>query len=237
MHLTVAEAGPIGLLAVTLSAGIGAILGFRERILRYKAASLIAIFGLTLSPLGIWLANKIPNQPLSLIFSAVLSYVAIRMLIQSYKDIRGIHTKEVKRPPCLLNQSIGKLIWTVPCARSLAFAGAVAGFFSGLLGVGGGFIIVPALRKVTNLEIRSVVATSFGVLTLVSFGGVVVSTVSGNMNWIIAVPFAGGALLGMLIGRRFSKTISGPRLGQIFALFSLSIAVLMALKALHFTIF
>lgn len=233
MHLTVAQAGPIGLLAVTLSAGTGAILGFRERILRYKAATLIASFGLVFSPIGIWLANKIPNQPLSLIFSAVLSYVALRMLVQAYKEIKGIDVKETKNPPCLLNQSIGKLIWTVPCARSLALAGSIAGFFSGLLGVGGGFIIVPALRKVTDLEIRSVVATSFGVLTIVSFGGVIVSTLSGNMNWLIAIPFSLGALAGMLLGRNVSKKISGPRLGQIFAIFALSIAVMMAAKALH----
>ena len=233
MHLTVAQAGPIGLLAVTLSAGTGAILGFRERILRYKAATLIAIFGLIFSPIGIWLANKIPNQPLSLIFSVVLSYVAIRMLIQTYKEIKGIEIKDPKKPPCLLNQSIGKLIWTVPCARSLALAGSIAGFFSGLLGVGGGFVIVPALRKVTDLEARSVVATSFGVLTIVSFGGVVVSTLSGNMNWAIAIPFSSGALIGMLIGRSFSKGMSGPRLGQIFALFALSIAVIMATKAFN----
>lgn len=231
MQLTVAQAGPIGLLAVTVSAGVGAILGFREKILRYKAAAFIATFGLLLSPLGLWVATKIPNQPLSLIFSSVLTFVSVRMLVNTYREINGIVVEQAKDQPCILDPAIGKLIWTLPCARSLALAGAIAGFLSGLLGVGGGFVIVPSLRKVTNLQMRSIVTTSFGVLTLVSLGGVIVASLSGNMNWIIAIPFASGSLLGMLIGSFFSKKISGPRLQQLFAMFALMIAVLMALKA------
>lgn len=236
MHLTIAQAGPIGLLAVTVSAGAGAILGFREKILRYKAAGFIATFGLLLSPLGLLVASRIPNQPLSLIFSGVLSYVAIRMLIQAYRELNGIVIEEPKTQACILDQSIGKLTWTLPCARSLAIAGTIAGFLSGLLGVGGGFVIVPSLKKVTNLQMRSIVATSFGVLTIVSFGGVVVASINDNMNWIIAIPFASGSLLGMLIGSIFSKKISGPRLQQIFAVFALLTAGLMTLKAFELII-
>lgn len=234
MHLTVAQAGPIGLLAVTLSAGIGAILGYREKILRYKASAFIATFGLLLSPLGLWVATQIPNQPLSLIFSVVLIFVSVRMLIQAYQEINGITTQEeTKDQPCMLDQSIGKLIWTLPCARSLAIAGAIAGFLSGLLGVGGGFVIVPSLKKVTNLDMRSIVTTSFGVLTIVSFGGVIVASFNGNMDWMIAIPFAGGSLIGMLIGSTFSKKITGPRLQQVFAIFALGIAIVMAIKAFN----
>ena len=233
LHLSVAESGPIGLLAVTLSAGVGAILGLKAKILRYKAASLMAIFGLMMSPIGLWLAKRVPNQPLTIIFSIVLCYVSVKMLIQAYKDIKGIKDNDQPAPPCQLNQSIGKLIWTVPCARSLAGAGALAGFFSGLLGVGGGFIIVPSLKKVTDLPVKSIVATSLGVLTIVSFGGVVGASLSGGMNWLIAIPFAGGALLGMLIGRQFSNYLSGPRLQQVFGIFALGISISMAIKAFN----
>jgi uncharacterized membrane protein YfcA len=132
----------------------------------------------------------------------------------------------------MLNQSIGRLIWTVPCARSLAIAGAGAGFFSGLLGVGGGFIIVPSLKRFTDLPVQSIVATSLGVLTIVSFGNVVIATVSGTMMWPVALPFAGGALGGMMVGRQLAKVMSGPRLQQFFALFTLFIAAMMLYKAL-----
>lgn len=232
MGLSVSQAGPIGLLAVSLSAGIGSIFGLKERILRYKAAGLMSVFGLILSPIGLYVAHQLPNRPLTLIFSIVLFYASIRMMIQSYREAKGIVPSHPKSVPCQLNQSIGKLIWTVPCARSLGLAGGVAGFFSGLLGVGGGFIIVPALKKVTDLPAISIVATSLGVLTIVSLGGVITSTLAGLMMWSIAIPFASGSLLGLMIGRTIAKQLAGPTIQQIFAIFSFGVAVMMGVKGL-----
>lgn len=232
LHLTVAQAGPIGLLAVCLSAGIGAILALRNGILRYRAASFMALFGLMLTPLGIWLSRLIPNRPMVIGFALLLMIVAIKMLLAAYREMKGVTSDDHRPPPCQLNQSIGKLIWTVPCARSLAAAGATAGFFSGLLGVGGGFIIVPSLKRSTDLPVKSIVATSLGVLTIVSFGNVIIATATGTMLWSIAIPFASGALIGMLAGGQFSKKLSGPRLQQFFAIFTLFIALTMMAKAL-----
>lgn len=232
LHLTVAQAGPIGLLAVCVSAGVGAVLALRAGILRYRAAGFMALFGLLMSPLGLWIAARVPNKPLTMVFSFVLLYVSVRMMIGAWREIKGIPETSRRAPPCLLNQSIGRLIWTVPCARSLAVAGATAGFFSGLLGVGGGFIIVPSLKRVTDLSVQQIVATSLGVLTLVSLGSVVVATASGNMLWHIAIPFAAGSLCGMQVGRMFARRIPGVRIQQVFSLFALGVAVSMFLKAL-----
>ena len=228
LHLNVAEAAPIGLLAVSLSASLGAYLGLRSKIMRYKAAMLIASAGLLFSPIGIWLAHQLPNWPLVLIFCSVLLLVSRNMWQQAKRELA--HLDDELGPPCLLDQTIGKLTWTLPCARALAMSGALAGFFSGLLGVGGGFIIVPALRKFTDLPMKSIVATSLGVLTIVSFGGVLFSNLYGSMNWSLALPFAGGSVVGLLIGRQAVKSISGPRVQQAFAIFALLIAVAMMLK-------
>jgi uncharacterized membrane protein YfcA len=54
LHLPVAEAAPISLSAIALSAGVGALLGLKNKILRYKAAGFMEIFGLILSPIGLW---------------------------------------------------------------------------------------------------------------------------------------------------------------------------------------
>ena len=232
LQLTVTQAGPIGLLAVCLSAGIGAALALRLNILRYRAAGFMALFGLIVTPFGIMLSRVIPNKPLSIGFALLLCVVGVRLLINAYVEMSGRLPVDTKPPPCKLNQSIGKLIWTVPCARFLALAGACAGFFSGLLGVGGGFIIVPALKRFTDLPVKSIVATSLGVLTIVSFGNVVIATVSGTMIWPIALPFAGGALCGMMLGRQFAKVMSGPRLQQFFAVFTICIAIMMLIKSL-----
>jgi uncharacterized membrane protein YfcA len=229
-HMPISEAGPIALSAIALSASVGALIGLKERVLRYKAAMFMAVFGLILSPLGLWVSQRAPNTPMLLMISAVLIYVSSRMFVQAMQMIAGTAPVLRKPPPCQLDMSIGKLIWTVPCARSLMFAGACAGFLSGLLGVGGGFIIVPSLKKFTDLPMKAIVATSLGVLAIVSAGGAFVSLATGILDLTIALPFAIGSLVGLLIGKVLEKKISGPRIQQIFSIFTFLVALSLIYK-------
>ncbi len=233
LHMPVAEAAPVALSAIALSAGVGAILGLKNKILRYKAAGLMAAFGLILSPLGLWVAQKVPNAPLLIVFSGTLFFVSIRLILQARREMLHLPNPKRKPPPCLLHPEIGKLRWNVPCARSLMVAGSWAGFLSGLLGVGGGFVIVPALKRYTDLPVQSIVATSLGVLALISTGGVIFSALSGNFDLMLAAPFSVGALGGLLIGRSIGKKLSGPRLQQIFALLTLVVAVSLTIKGIN----
>jgi len=232
LKLSVASAGPIGLLAIAVAGSLGAIHGLRTKLLRYRAALVMAILGVILAPVGIYLAHRIPNQPLLIAFAILLAIVSIRMLIQAQHEISGKAPKETPAPPCRLDQSIGRLIWSVPCARALMGSGAIAGFLSGLLGVGGGFIIVPALKKLTDLPMQSIVATSLGVLALIAITGVTSAAIAGHLNWPIAIPFAGGAALGMLLGGLIAKQISGPRIQQAFAIFTFLISLSLLYKAI-----
>lgn len=229
-HMPISQAGPIALTAVALSAAVGALIGLGAKVLRYKAAMFMSLFGLLLSPLGLWVAQRAPNTPMLLAFSGILIYVASKMFIQATQTIAGKPPVVSKPPPCQLDMSIGKLIWTVPCARSLMLAGACAGFLSGLLGVGGGFIIVPSLKKFTDLPMKAIVATSLGVLAIVSTGGAVISLASGTLDLSVAAPFSGGSLLGLLIGKVLEKNISGPRVQQIFSVFTFLVALSLIYK-------
>jgi uncharacterized membrane protein YfcA len=233
LHMPIVEAAPISLSAIALSAGVGALLGLKNKILRYKAAGFMAIFGLLLSPVGLWAAQKIPNTPLLILFSLTLFYVSIRLYRQAHKEINGISDFEGKPPPCLLDHSRGKLAWNIPCARALMFSGGLAGFLSGLLGVGGGFVIVPALKRYTDLPVQSIVATSLGVLAIISSGGVLFSAISGNLDLALATPFSLGALGGLLTGRMVGKKLSGPRLQQVFAIFTFVVAISLATKGIN----
>lgn len=240
LGLPIAEAAPIALCAVALASSIGAILGLRNKILRYKAAGFMAIFGLALSPLGLWVAPQIPNAPLQILFSLILLYVAIRLLSQARNELKGIAEPNRKPPPCLMNPAIGKLQWTVPCARALMVSGSLAGFLSGLLGVGGGFIIVPALKRYTDLPVKSIVATSLGVLAIITGGGAIFSAASGNLNIIVTAPFSLAALVGLLFGQLLGKKMSGPNVQLIFAIFTLLIAISLLIKGalnLHLDVF
>jgi uncharacterized membrane protein YfcA len=232
LNLSIASAGPIGLLAIAVAGSLGAINGLRTKLLRYRAVLVMAGLGILLAPVGVYLAQRIPNQPLLIAFASILIVVSIRMLIQAQQEITGNVPKEQPAPPCKLDQSIGRLIWSVPCARSLMGSGAVAGFLSGLLGVGGGFIIVPALKKVTDLPMQSIVATSLGVLALISITGVTSAAVAGHLNWSIGIPFAAGAVAGMLLGSVIAKQISGPRIQQAFAIFTFFISLSLLYKAI-----
>lgn len=229
LHLSVAEAAPVALLAVALSAAVGALIGLRAGIVRYRAAALMAVAGTLFSPLGLWLAHRLPNGPLTLLFAVVLAYVAVRMFRQAAAS-EPQPAAHQHLAPCQLDNKTGRFVWTAACTRALALAGVGAGFLSGLLGVGGGFVIVPALKKATNASVQAIVATSLAVITLVSTSAVVSTAIAGRMNWHIGLPFAAGAMAGMLGGRFVASRLSGHRLQQGFALVAGLIAIGMMAK-------
>lgn len=109
-------------------------------------------------------------------------------------------------------------------------SGAVAGFLSGLLGVGGGFVLVPALQRFTNLSIQSVTVTSLAVIAIVSTFGVINSIGAGVFNYEIGVTFAAAALTGMLTGRLVSSRMPSAHLKKAFGAMCLVVACLMVFK-------
>jgi uncharacterized protein len=231
LHLGVAEAAPIGLLAVGLAAAMSATLGLRDGVVRYRAALLMGGLAMALAPLGVAAAQRIPNAPLTLAFAAVLALSAWRMWQRARLAIarRGPARAIL---PCVLDARDGRLVWTRPCAQALALTGVAAGLLSGLLGVGGGFVIVPALTRFTELGARSVVATSLAVIALASIGGVGAAAWHGAIAWDIALPFAAGSVAASLLARLIAARVAGPRLQQAFAVVSAGVAVLLLVRAM-----
>ena len=235
LDLHMSEAVPISLLAVCLSATIGALLGLKQGRVRYRAAGLIALTGSLVAPVGLWSSQRLPHEPLILLFALVLGYVAIGMLRKSKPGGQASQTDVMRHHPspdipCMIGNTDGRLIWTWPCARALSMSGALAGLLSGLLGVGGGFVVVPALKKVTFLQMQSILATSLAVIALVSAVGATSAVLMDTMNWPIALPFAAGALVGMLVGFMLSTRFSGPGLQQGFAWMAIVVALGMVVE-------
>ncbi|MDO9453571.1 MAG: sulfite exporter TauE/SafE family protein [Stagnimonas sp.] len=233
-HWDVIHAAPVALLAVCSSGLVGTALGLRAGIVRYKAALLMAGVGSALAPLGLWVAHRLPATPLTLLFAAVLVFVALRMFQQAGRELSGLPALEVvtDAAACKLNEQTGRFEWTALCTRTLALAGAVAGFLSGLFGVGGGFVIVPALKRSTDLPMHAVVATALMVVALVSASTVVSSIVAGRLDVAVGIPFACGAVTAMLAGRRLAHRLAGPRLQQGFAVLTLMVAGGLLVKVL-----
>ena len=232
MHLNMAQAGPIGLLGVSLAASLGALMGLRARIVRYKAALVVACAGIFMSPVGLWVAAQVPNRPLSFLFSLVLFWVAVR----SYRQSRGNeNTNEVLSRTdlaCQLNPVTGRFIWTPLAAQTFVLMGMLAGFLSGLLGVGGGFVLVPVLRRFTPLPMKSIIATSLSVIALVSLSTVLLSSLRGNVNWAIGVPFSVGTLGGMFLGRWLSRFLAAQQLSKGFAAITTVVALGLLAKSI-----
>ena len=233
LGLNMVEAAPVGLLAVGLAASVGALLGLRQGLVRYRAALFIALIGICATPFGLMLAHRLPNAPLALVFAAVLIHACLRIWRKAARELRGESPcGERQIMPCVLNPMKGRLRWTLPCARALAVTGGVAGLLSGLLGVGGGFVIIPALSRYSNLEMKSIVATSLAVIALVACGSVVSASVAGVMHWQVGAPFAVGAVTGLLLARPLAGKLAGPRLQQVFAVVGIGAALLLASKGL-----
>ena len=230
LHLPIAQAAPVGLIAVGAASALGALLGLRDGLVRYRAAALIGVTGMLLAPLGVHAALVIPNPPLTVAFAFVLAWVAWRTHAQARRGARALPAGA--QWPCVLNPDEGRLVWTLPCAWALAATGAVSGLLSGLLGVGGGFVIVPALGRYTNLDTRSIFATSLAVIALVAVGGVGAAAWQGAIAWAIAVPFALGAAVALLAGRRLAARLAGAHLQQGFAVTVALVSLLLLARGL-----
>ncbi|CAH1194398.1 putative membrane transporter protein [Candidatus Nitrotoga sp. BS] len=231
LQLSIVQAGPIGLLAVGLAAALGAAVGLKAGIVRYRAALLMSVSGMFLTPFGVWLAHRVDNRWLSILFSIILFFIAYRTFRQALKHSTDTVGSTPAKLACVRDANSGQFVWTTRCARALAMSGGVAGFFSGLLGVGGGFVIVPALQRYTDLVVKSVVATSLTVIALVSLTGVLFSATAGALNWVVAIPFCTGALAGMMVGKIISSWLAEPQLQISFAILSAVVAVGMMVKS------
>lgn len=243
LHIKMIDAAPISLMAIMLSAGLAAILGLRSGIVRYKAATLLATFGVLCAPLGVYVAHQLPEKVLAILFSIVLLVVSLRsfqkfrtptlLIGDDCDDPNGCPDDEDAKkaePACAVNPATSKLFWTAPCTKRLILTGGFSGFISGLLGVGGGFIIVPTLHSISNLETKMIVATSLAVIALVSMASAFSYVGSGAILWEIAFPFVGATVGGMVLGRVLHHKIPGHINVLIFGVLSLIIAVFMLIK-------
>lgn len=222
------HAAPIALLAIMVAAMVGTTQGLIAGNVRYKTALLIGSFGLLLTPLGVWIATQIPTQLLSVALAVIMIYTAWHMWFQQAKE--QLEYESSPAPPCQLNPATSKLFWTAFCTKRLLATGSLAGLLSGLLGVGGGFIIVPSLKKVSNFDFQTVIATSLCVITIVSAGSVIVYLYSGSIHWKIAIPFVIGTGCSMYISRLISHTIPAIINQRIFSILAVTAAILLVIK-------
>ncbi|MBC3831408.1 sulfite exporter TauE/SafE family protein [Undibacterium amnicola] len=220
---TMQQAMPVALLAVSLGALIGAIDGLRRGQVRYKAATLMALAGAPMTTLGVLLAQKMSQPSLMLAFSVVLMVVVMRLIAQVHA---GGSASVRSDAMAMINQQTGRFDWSWTTAGIIGLIGACAGFATGLLGVGGGFIIVPLLRHFTNLSIQSAAATSLMVIALVGAVGVSSAVMHGaELPFLFSMTFASASVFGVLAGRRIANRLDSKTVQLIFAAMLFGVAM------------
>jgi uncharacterized membrane protein YfcA len=197
---SMAQAVPVALVAVGTAAAAGAIGAWRQGLVRYRAALLMAALGAVVSPLGLRLAARLPESLLAALLGALLLFIAVRTLLGTR---RGAEEKRLgAHANCLLDPCTGRLCWNLKCSATLAAVGSLSGLLSGLLGVGGGFLLVPALQQFTNVRLNGVIATSLMAMALVSGSTAVSAIYAGASVDILGMGFVATSVVGMLTGRR-----------------------------------
>ncbi|MBN9309589.1 MAG: sulfite exporter TauE/SafE family protein [Devosia sp.] len=194
-----------GALAVSVSAALNLANYWRQHWIRWRPAIIFSAIGAAGTLAGSTLGKAIDGTQLLVLFGGVMFVVGLLML----------------RPRALDAASAPAAGWVLPVLALLT--GAASGFF----GIGGGFLIVPALLVATRMPIIEAVGTSlvavtvFGLLTSLNYA------LSGYVEWMVAAKFIvggiGGGIAGALVAGRLAQ--HKRALNTVLALIILSAAV------------
>ncbi len=206
----VREAVGISLAAVGATSLFGAAMQSRTGNLDWRTGLVFAAAGMGGAPVGTWAGGKLPDAVTLSLFAILMLAVGARMWAN-----RGVD--EAGSSLCSRRMG-GQLHWSPRCFSVLLAAGFLVGFLSGVFGVGGGFIIVPALVLVTGMSMHAAVATSLLVIGLICVSGVTSYVLAGDLLPLrLTILFAGGGLVGMIGGNDLRTRLPGPALKRVFA--------------------
>lgn len=236
LGVTPASAVAISLVAVAVTSATGAAEGLARGVVELRAGLILALAGVVSAPVGVYLGGLVTGRVIVVAFAVLMCVVALRMLIRARgvpEQARIVRSRIApdaaadRGTVCRYSQD-GRLRLNAPCSAALLAAGLAVGVLSGFFGVGGGFLIVPALMLITEMGIHRAVATSLLVIVLVGLSGVMSSLAAGRaIDWALALLFILGGILGMLGGRLLARRLAGVTLQTLFALAMLGIALFM----------
>ena len=174
----------------------------------WQAGLLLGIGGVMGGQLGVWLLPRVPVRILQALFAAILIYSAVRLVFPAEPAISDGATPAMQ------------LQWLL-----LIVAGLLAGTMSGLLGVGGGIILVPALVLLVNLNIDSARGTSLLVVIMTavtaSFTNLRSKRADVSIGLVAGLAGAPAALAGAAVGQWIPDQIASA----IFAVLMVVAAV------------
>ena len=232
------QAVVISLVAVGATALGGGLARRRDGQAEYRIAVIFGLSGIAGAPLGAWLNPWLPEAALLGGFALLMLTVAFRLWRQANRRPEETHIiraggdsdDDDTGPACRYDPS-GRLQFTSRCAKRLMLTGSTTGLLCGLFGVGGGFLIVPALVFVASLPMRRAVATSLWVIAIISAIGLLSHVIAGHrLDVAITAGFVLGGLGGMALGIALGRHIAGPALQKLFAGMIVVVAVFILVR-------
>lgn len=228
LGLTMQQAAPIAMVGVSLAAWVGAVEGLRRGVVRWRAAIVIALAAWPFAALGVALAQRLPDLALRVVFIGVLAFVAWRQLA-SRAPRADAENLPARSHVAALDPATGRFVWNGRAAAGFCGIGGVMGFMSGLLGVSGGFVLVPLLTRWTPLPASMLVGTSLMVSAMVTAFGAVVSVGQGaSLPWPATAWFAASLIAGMVGGRIVAHRLPDAWTRRAFVSLVIGVALAMA---------
>lgn len=204
--------GSVGLISI-----FGTYLAVRRGEIMFSRGIVFAAFSMVGSYAGASLGTITPSRIQLMIFGVI-------MLVAAYFMLNPLKAKEE-------HTLQGFWAWL-----RVGLSGVVIGVLTGLVGVGGGFLVVPALIFLAGVPIKVAVGTSLFVISLQSFSGFARYLQSIDLNpveWRTIFIFAGVGALGSIIGSFMNQKVNAQKLRRLFGYFLVVIALFVIAKESH----
>ena len=195
----------MSLAVVGSTALVGALLHNHRGAVAWRTGSLFAASGIVSAFFGSKLTRLVAPSALLLLFAGLMLVVATVMLTRKDPaDGAPPHARSVPRS---------------------ILAGIAVGFLTGFFGVGGGFLIVPALVLFGGLTMKEAIGTSLFVIAINCASGLLGHLSAGDADWRLTLMVAALATAGALVGTALSHRFHPAHLRRIFAWFVVAVAL------------
>lgn len=202
--LPLSVAVPTGLLVVGVTAVSAGVTRARAGLVSWRVAGVVAAAGVPTT-----FAGAVVNRALDA--RLVLAGFALVMLAAGAQMLRQ---RESTGGDCALPG--GRVDWRGCLPKALG-AGVLVGFLTGLFGIGGGFLLVPALVLLLGLPTELAVGTSLVVIAVNAAAGFAAHAGHADLDWPVAAAFTGAAVSGSVIASRVARRLPAVRLRRWFA--------------------
>ncbi|MGV0644159.1 sulfite exporter TauE/SafE family protein [Mycolicibacterium sp. XJ879] len=204
MNLGIEQAIPISLVVVATASAVGVLPKIRARQVRWRMAGIFAAAGVPATVLGSAISRHLPEPALLIGFAAVMVVAGIRMLADQGNTGTACEVRA------------GQVNWRRCLPRSIG-AGLLVGVLTGLFGVGGGFLIIPALVVVLGVEMSTAIGTSLLIIVANSVAGIFSHLEGLSVDWSVAGVFVAAAMVASLVTGYFGTKVDTDRLQRWFA--------------------